>query len=75
MFDVDDNVPMPTKGAPGWKKYPFAEMEVGHSFFAPLPSTMLSNASINWGKAHGRRFSVRKVTENGVQGARVWRVE
>ena len=35
-FAIDKGVPLPLRGRPG-AKYPFPAMEVGDSFFMPLP--------------------------------------
>lgn len=85
MIKIDKNVPMPEKNRPGRKpKYPFREMQVGDSFFVPRPearSTKQHRALLY--KAAGKYrlrkpgFSVviRPVTENGVEGVRVWRAK
>jgi len=68
------------------RRYPFAEMKVGYSFFvAPeSPETLQGldravRAAVDRYRAHvitGRRcFVIRTVTENGQVGVRCWRVE
>lgn len=53
-------------------KYPFAQMEIGDSFFAEVTSIKLSVAANNWGARQEprRKFSVRA---EGM-GTRVWRI-
>ena len=61
------------------RKYPFPQMRNGDSFFRPnMTASSLGCA----GRAHfrkhpkpGCKFMARKVTENGVKGARIWLVE
>lgn len=79
-FQIEKNVPMPERGGAHRgrpskyhpTKYPWAEMEVGDSFFSPsdgaAPATMRDSAS-RAGKRLGRRFAVH-LAEGGV---RVWR--
>ena len=72
MLTIDDNIPIPEKRA---LKYPFPLMEVGQSFFAP---NMWSSAAISaYGNFHfhPKKFRQSFVTENGVTGLRVWRIE
>ena len=77
MFKIDKDVPIPKKrGGPGAQpKYPWHQMEVGDSFFAAAPLKAVLNAAGNWAHRHGVKFSGRAVTEDGVKGARVWRIE
>jgi hypothetical protein len=75
MIAIDKNVPLPqrTWGGPGGRppKYPWAEMEVGDSFFVLNATTdNLSAAGTMAAKRSGRKFTTRK--ENG--GVRVWRI-
>lgn len=67
---IEKGIPIPA-GSKGVHKYPFAQMEVGDSFFTPcenLPSLRVYARQV--GKEKGLKFSVRQ--EEG--GARVWRV-
>lgn len=71
-YELEDNIPMPEKKS----KYPFKDMKVGQSFFAPdKNSNQMNNASSHWRKKLGWRFESMTVMENGVEGCRVWRVE
>ncbi len=63
---IERGIPLPKNNR--WKRYPFAEMKVGDSFF--VPSKKSCNAGFYYGKRHNMKFTVRQ--ENG--GCRVWRV-
>ena len=64
---IDDNVPMPTRP----KKHPLGQLEIGQSYFvAGMPS---NNVTGNFVYHRPKKFTVRTVTENGVNGVRVWR--
>jgi len=75
-FEIQKSVPMPEQSV-GKVKYPFPDMEVGDSFWAPLSTEKLSNATGHWREKLGHKYSVRP--EEGehegqtVAGARVWR--
>lgn len=70
-FKIDKDVPMPEVTG----TYPFAQMEVGDSFFVPgrTPKQM-QNAAANHRKK-GKKFKAMQVTEKGVEGTRIWRIE
>lgn len=87
---LDPNVPIPEskRVLAGFRKYPFLQMQVGESFFLPIPKgrslAMLRN---NVCSAADRavfdfrqlgveaKFSTRKVEENGQVGVRCWRIQ
>jgi hypothetical protein len=73
MFEIESNLPIPKRTGRGGRrgsKYPFANMAIGESFFAPVKPSALRSAVAVYVKAHpGIKFAVR--TEEG--GARVWR--
>lgn len=72
MYTIDKNVEMPS----GKTEWPFKDMEVGDSFFAPGKNTrQLQNASSHYRKIAGMKFRAAAVTEDGVEGARIWRIE
>lgn len=78
MITIDKDKPMPNgygRGAP--RKYPFDELAVGESFFVPgkKANDLYSSADCAKLRCPGRKFSRRTVTENGVTGVRVWRVQ
>lgn len=71
QIKIDRNIPVPSRNT----RYPFAEMQVGDSFFVPAKKvgTLLS-ASYAFRKksdAFDRKFCAR--AEN--YGARIWRVK
>lgn len=80
VFSIDDGIVRPprTRRVTGTRKlkYPFATMEVGQSVFLPgrTPATAL-NATRVYSQRTGFKFSVRAWEEDGVQGARVWRID
>ena len=82
-FEIEKGVPisgiMRPNGYSIGSKYPFREMEVGHSFFVPheddpkRTSVRIGVASIYFTKQKGqdgKKFTVRKVDG----GARCWRI-
>jgi hypothetical protein len=78
IFELSDEYPLPDweEGKPGKvrAKYPWHNMKVGQSFFAPN----MTGQNIGADKA-GRRmgvvFTTKECTENGIKGVRVWRVK
>ena len=70
MIQIDKNVAMPPKA--GRKKYPFAEMEIGDSFFSPDLS--IRNCGPYFTPHKPKKFAARTSTESGVKGVRVWRI-
>lgn len=74
MYVIEKNYPLPKMLENGGRRklYPFAQMEVGDSFFVPNTTTSrMSGIGHYYGKKLNRRFINR--SENG--GSRVWRVE
>ena len=76
MINVDKGVPIP-EAATG-RKYPFDQLQVGDSFFAPgKTQSHMNNCAGNYRKSMPHvKFTMRNVKdETGhVIGARVWRV-
>lgn len=78
VVPIDKNIPVPVNDGLGAKqrKYPFAEMEIGDSFF--IPSTgyhdrLRKARSLN---AQFRRFKPKRFALRSVDdGVRVWRIE
>jgi hypothetical protein len=80
---IESGVPMPDP-SPGRKtKYPFARMKVGDSFVVRLADTehvkvkqgTLRSAATTAAKAHGHRYALRTLEENGNPVIRVWRTQ
>ena len=76
MYQIEDSVPIPDDGRKDGRgghnrKYPFYELQVGHSFFVPNRAPASLSAQITHAQVKsGFRFTRRG--ENG--GVRVWRV-
>ena len=76
---IDRDVPPPKKDA---YKYPFSQLREGESFFVPAtpdcpePWGKISS-SVHWANRRfkPKQFITRRVTENGLEGSRVWRIE
>jgi hypothetical protein len=66
MIKIDKQIPIPN----GRNKYPFAEMEIGDSFF--VANVRSSNIQLRYYKP--KQFTRRSVVKDGVQGVRVWRI-
>ena len=73
-YAIEDNVPIPTdRGVGRPMKYPLDTLEVGQSFTIPLAERQAVSVRIAYySKAHGVKFTTRKVDENTL---RVWRTE
>ena len=74
---IDKDVPCPPKQRGGGRppQYPFAELEVGDSFFAPGTTTKTFGGTVsNTRRRLGITLVTRTVEEDGVSGVRVWRV-
>ena len=79
---IDKGVPMPSAFA-AKERFPWLEMAVGDSFFAPnyaQSKHMRKNGEKTLSttfprtKVPGSKWVTRTVTENGIRGVRVWRV-
>jgi hypothetical protein len=73
MIAIEKDKPLP----PIWRKYPFADMQAGDSFWVPQgdnaarTSHNLVSAASSHGRRKNKRFSVRRDGD----GFRVWRIE
>lgn len=81
MVRVDKDVPLPAVRRTGHRggvaaKYPWAKMEVGDSFFVAKDAATIGASANAWAHRNNpfAQFSVLKVVEAGVVGARAWRV-
>jgi hypothetical protein len=65
-----------TKGMPAPRgrrsKYPFRDMDIGDSFFAPGSSVIGIHGCAR--RHRPMRFTCRSIVENGIPGVRVWRI-
>lgn len=67
---IDKNIPAPkVMSQSGARKYPFPDMEIGHSFWVESDRPVRQAISA-WHKRNKQRFTCRKVSD----GYRVWRV-
>lgn len=70
MGKFDKGIPIPesTHG-----KYGFREMDVGDSLFiGGKTSAEINNC---YGHLKPRKFTSRRLEENGIKGVRIWRIE
>lgn len=76
-FKIEKGHPMPEFKSGAQNKYPWAQMEVGDSFFVPGSTAQkMRSAASHQAKRHPpKRYICRKEVVDGVQGVRVWRVE
>ena len=73
MYEIEDGVPLPKKQASTRpRKFPFHEMTRGQSVFIPDRTVASMGPRIRF---VGKKFTSRTVTENGIKGVRVWRIE
>lgn len=73
LFPVEPGLPIPESRI--WRrKYPFKQMEVGDSFFVPGKTIQDLKGPLNYARCDCRRFTTRRVTENGITGLRIWRI-
>lgn len=72
MFKIEKNVPIPERPSP-ISKYPFADMNVGDSFFVPEAQARRLQSAI---QIFRRRAGKDKkyIARNVEGGARCWRV-
>jgi len=71
---IDKNVPL-SRSSSGTPKYPWSDMQVGDSFFIPQISQRTRGGLYTCAqRAAAIKITVRSVTENGVEGVRVWRI-
>jgi hypothetical protein len=86
MFTIEGNIEVPERVRRGkTEKYPFSQLEVKQSFFVPagdLQDVVKTVTHAAYGaekrfekQGTSKRFTVRKFEQDGVSGARVWRIE
>lgn len=74
QFKIDSNLPIPTRCGRGRRLlYPFDQLKNGQSFFVPNAKRSMAACAYLYGKRHKRTFVTSRVTEDGVQGLRIWR--
>lgn len=68
---IDKDIEQPSRNTGSRGPYPFSDMEVGDSFFAPgVTTSQMGNRCQYYKLRYGRHFTARKVDG----GVRVWRV-
>lgn len=74
MIPIDKGIPIPTRcrGRAGRRLlFPFADMEIGDSFFVAGAASSVESAASRYGQKLGRKFTARYVDG----GVRVWRIK
>lgn len=69
----DTNIPIPPRN--NTKKHFADEIKVGESYFVEASGEAVAYTTKKVQRSTGKRFTRRKVTEDGVSGYRVWRTE
>ena len=77
---IESGITAPRKRSSLPKTYPFDRMGIGDSFFRAgdcrRTQRLISQAIWYYQKTHpATNFTVRQTTENGIEGARVWRLD
>lgn len=80
MYKLDQNRPIPPHPSnhnlkPREAVYPWAQMRIGDSFFVPKGKRKSTFSTHGASKRWGAKYTARVVTEDGILGERVWRVE
>lgn len=71
-IEIETDVPVPA--ARSNTKYPWASLEVGHSFFAPINHKSSSPQAYHASKRYNAHFIARKAEKDGVEGVRFHRI-
>ena len=81
-YSIDNGLPIPKDEVFGNRKYPWKDMVPGDSFFVECRKNEDKNkarnrllGATNNRRQHSEKYAVRIVTEDGVEGVRVWRVK
>jgi len=84
VVQIDKNIPVPAETeVRGNARYPWPDMNIGDSFFqAPsdnedqkICSKRMIAARANRRKSHGENYVIACVTENGIDGVRIWKTK
>jgi hypothetical protein len=73
-IDRNVEIPVPAKNSGRPPIYPWRKLAIGDSFFAPGKTHQTLGATAGT-RGPGIKVTTRAVTENGVSGVRVWRIE
>ena len=77
-FTIESGIPLAARRQ--GQKYPFDRLGVGDSFFVAGDKTkrtsvrVLLGRQIKIGEHPDRKFATRTVTEDGIEGIRIWRL-
>jgi hypothetical protein len=78
-YKIEKGIPIPPAPRTSGKRYGLADhlrrMQVGESVFVAKPTKSVQSSSYLAKKETGFSFVVRSQEQDGVKGARVWRVE
>lgn len=73
-FTLETGIAIPEGRTERVAKYPFREMEVGHSFFVKdAKVSTFQTLCHSWGKKLGHKFVCREWSTGAAKGVRVWR--
>lgn len=76
-FTIQTDVPIPPITGRGRKsKYPTERLGVGQSYFVPenqASYNQVSQAAYAHARGSTKKFTIRRVAEDGIPGTRVWR--
>lgn len=76
-IQIETGVPVPVSARASGAKYPFGQLEVGHSFFVEgVKRGTLASRAHTFAKKQTPpwKFKVSAAEKDGVAGMRVWRV-
>jgi hypothetical protein len=72
QITIERDVPIPSNSGRGREAlFPFGRMAVGDSFSMDVEATRLRNAAFQYGRSHGKKFTVRKLLNE----TRCWRIK
>lgn len=73
MIEVESGIPIPAKNPGRNPLMPFDQLDVGQSFLREgAKETSLRSSKNYWEKKLGKKFTIRKVSENSF---RIWRTK
>ena len=73
MYDISTNIPHQTADSTRYSRYPFAKLEVGHSFLVPVTTAreiLSARASTTYAQ---KRLGIKLATKMTDEGLRIWR--
>ena len=77
IYKIDTDIPLPQRSPSGRKaKLDLGALDVGHSVFVPKSDLKSPHSAVRHQKRRkfpDRSFTVKIRSENGAEGARIWR--